>query len=51
MRVHISQSPGSRSELIWQVPDGAAEWNVHLNRLYLILVRDPNSGADPILQR
>jgi hypothetical protein len=53
MGVYLSHSPGSRGEQIWQAPDGAAEWNVPLDRLhvgrYLTIARDPNSGEDAIL--
>jgi hypothetical protein len=53
MRVYLSNSPGSRGEQIWQAPDGAAEWNVLLNRLhvgrYLVITRDFDSDHDAYL--
>jgi hypothetical protein len=50
MRVFLSNSPGSRGEVIWQAPDRANEWNVLLDRLYvgryLVLARDSNQPDD-----
>lgn len=48
MTVHLSNTPTGRGEQIWQAPDGADEWNVVLDRVYvgryLILARTPNVG-------
>jgi hypothetical protein len=51
MTVHLANSPTGRGQQIWQAPDGANEWNVFLDRVYvgryLVLARDPNlTGQD-----
>jgi hypothetical protein len=50
MTVHLSNSPTQRGQQIWQAPDGANEWNVLLDQVYvgryLVLARDPNLESE-----